>query len=189
MWRFAAAFALSVGLALVVAGQTRATTPVIVTLPINETFIWDQSAICGFPVTETITGTVHIERFFDDTGALVREMGEEEETGTFTANGLTVTTAGHLVTVRDLVNGTVTVTGVPIHTSLPTGGTIYLDRGRLVFDVVNDTLMFAAKSRVQGDAADEGGRVTLWLALDGRRVGSTGCGVHLFDLPANRIDS
>jgi len=49
--------------------------------------------------------------------------------------------------------------------------------------------MFAAKSRVQGDAADEGGRVTLWLALDGRRVGSTGCGVHLFDLPANRIDS
>jgi hypothetical protein len=155
MWRSAAAFALSVGLALVVAGQARATTPVIVTFPINETFIWDMSAACGFPVTETITGTVRIERFFDNTGTLVREMGEEEETGTFTANGLTVSTAGHLVTVRDLVNGTVTVTGVIIHTSLPTGGTIYLDRGRLVFDVNNDTLVFEAGPHPQlhGDVA------------------------------------
>jgi len=35
-------------------------------------------------------------------------------------------------------------------------------------------VMFTAKSRVQGDTADEGGRVSLWLTLDGRRVGSTG---------------
>lgn len=130
--------------ALAFAAEASATTPVIVTLPINETFIWDQSATCGFPVTEAITGTVHIERFFDNTGTLVREIAEEEETGTFTANGLTVSTAGHLVTVRDLVNGTVTVTGVIIHTSLATGGTLYLDRGRLVFDVVNDNLVFEA---------------------------------------------
>jgi hypothetical protein len=38
MWRFGAAFALSVGLALVLAGQTRATTPVIGSFPIDETF-------------------------------------------------------------------------------------------------------------------------------------------------------
>jgi hypothetical protein len=60
MWRFAAAFALSVGLALVVAGQTRATTPVIGSFPIDETFVDDgASAACGFPVTATTTGTAH----------------------------------------------------------------------------------------------------------------------------------
>jgi hypothetical protein len=35
-------------------------------------------------------------------------------------------------------------------------------------------VLFTAKSRVQGDEADEGGRVSLWLELDGRRVGSVG---------------
>lgn len=153
MWRFAAAFALSVGLALVVAGQTRATTPVIGTFPVNETFIWDMSAACGFPVTETITGTVRFELFFDNTGTPVRAQYEEQDTGTFTANGLTVSTAGHLVTVVDLVNGTATVTGVIIRTSLPTGGTIYLDRGRLVFDANGLVFEAGPHPQLHGDVA------------------------------------
>jgi hypothetical protein len=128
--------------ALVFAAEASATTPVIGTFPVNETFIWDQSAACGFPVTETITGKVRFETFFDNTGAPVRLQFEEEDTGTFTANGLTVSTAGHILTVVDLVNGTFTPTGVIIRTSLPTGGTLYLDRGRLVF--VNDNLVFEA---------------------------------------------
>jgi len=33
--------------------------------------------------------------------------------------------------------------------------------------------MFTAKTRVQADQADPGGTLTLWLTLDGRRVGST----------------
>ncbi len=35
-------------------------------------------------------------------------------------------------------------------------------------------VMVAAKARVQGDGADPGGRVTLWITVDGRRRGSTG---------------
>lgn len=34
--------------------------------------------------------------------------------------------------------------------------------------------MIAAKARVQGDAADPGGRVALWITVDGARRGSTG---------------
>jgi hypothetical protein len=35
-------------------------------------------------------------------------------------------------------------------------------------------ILFATKTRVQGDASDPGGVVSLWLELDGARVGSTG---------------
>jgi hypothetical protein len=35
-------------------------------------------------------------------------------------------------------------------------------------------VMFAAKSRVQADNADAGGTVSMWLTLDGERVGATG---------------
>jgi hypothetical protein len=65
-------FALSVGLALVVAGQTRATTPVIGSFPIDETFVDDgASAACGFPVTATTTGTGHFQVFFNDAGKTI----------------------------------------------------------------------------------------------------------------------
>jgi hypothetical protein len=36
-----------------------------------------------------------------------------------------------------------------------------------------DVVMFTAKTRVQADQADAGGTLTMWLTLDGRRVGST----------------
>jgi hypothetical protein len=138
MWRVAAAFALSVGVALVVAGQTRATTPVIGTFPIDETFVDDgASAACGFPVTATITGTGHFQVFLNDAGIPIRLNVEENVTGTFTANGLTLYTAGNILS-RFLVDGTETDAGINIRVSLPGGGKLYIDRGRLVFDANGD---------------------------------------------------
>jgi hypothetical protein len=139
MGRFTAAFVLSVGLALVVAGQTRATTPVIGSFAIDETFVDDgASAACGFPVTATNTGTGHFQRFFNDAGIPIRFNVEENVTGTLTANGLTVYTAGNFLGRFDLVDGTVTNAGINIRVSVPGGGTLYIDRGRLVFDANGD---------------------------------------------------
>jgi len=75
------------------------------------------SAACGFTVTETDTTKGHYEVFFDSTGTPVRLQVEENYTGVFTANGLAVDVAG-----------------INIRVSLPGGGILYIDRGRLVVD-------------------------------------------------------
>jgi hypothetical protein len=91
------------------------------------------SAACGFPVTDTETDTGHFEVFFDNTGTPVRAQVEETLTGVFTANGLAVDIAGASLSIFDL-NGGVTDAGINIRVSLPGGGILYIDRGRLVFD-------------------------------------------------------
>ena len=100
------------------------------------------SAACGFPVTDTETDRVHFEVFFDNTGTPVRAQVEENFTGVFAANGLTVDVAGAGRMLFDL-NGGVTNTGIAIKVSLPGGGILYIDRGRLVFDN-NGNLVFEA---------------------------------------------
>ena len=91
------------------------------------------SAACGFTVTETDTGTAHYEVFFDNTGTPVRAQVEENYTGVFTANGLAVDVAGATLSIFDL-NGGETDAGINIRVSLPGGGILYIDRGRLVVD-------------------------------------------------------
>lgn len=91
------------------------------------------SATCGFTVTETDNTKGHYEVFFDSTGTPVRTQVEENYTGVFFANGLTVNTAGAGIGIFYL-NGGETNAGIDIRVSLPGGGTLYLDRGRLLFD-------------------------------------------------------
>ena len=108
--------------------------PVIGTFPINDTNVDPgASAACGFTVTETDTGTAHYEVFFDNTGTPVRAQVEENYTGVFSANGLAVNTAGAGLGIFDL-NGGETDAGINIRVSLPGGGILYIDRGRLVVD-------------------------------------------------------
>ena len=121
--------------ALTFAAQAWAATPVTSAFPINETFVDDgASAACGFPVAATTTGTGHFQVFFTDAGMPVRMNVEENIIGNFSANGLTVNTAGDSLSRFDLVNGTETDAGVNIRVSLPGGGTLYIDRGKLIFD-------------------------------------------------------
>ena len=136
MQRIAGFLASIVSLAaLTFAAQASATTPVTGAFPINETFVDDgASAACGFPVTATTTGTGHFQVFFTDAGTPVQVNVEENISGTFTANGLTVNVAGDTLSRFDLVNGTETDAGINIRVSLPGRGTLYIDRGRLIFD-------------------------------------------------------
>ena len=100
------------------------------------------SAACGFTVTETDTTKGHYEVFFDSTGTPVRLQVEENYTGVFTANGLAVDVAGATLSIFDL-NGGETDAGINIRVSLPGGGILYIDRGRLVVDD-NGNLVFEA---------------------------------------------
>jgi hypothetical protein len=60
--------------------------------------------------------------------------------------------------------------GVP-----PVGTDVPLARATVTIPSLDDgVVLFAAKSRVQGDSADGGGTVSIWLTIDGRRVGSVG---------------
>jgi hypothetical protein len=91
------------------------------------------SGACGFTVTETDTTVGRYEVFFDSTGTPVQVQVEAHYTGFFSANGLTVNTAGATRSLFDL-NGGETDSGINIRVSLPKGGILYIDRGRLVFD-------------------------------------------------------
>jgi hypothetical protein len=60
--------------------------------------------------------------------------------------------------------------GVP-----PVGTNVLLAQETVTIPAHDDgVVLFAAKSRVQGDSADGGGTVSMWLTIDGRRVGSVG---------------
>lgn len=144
MWKVAAAFALSVGFLFAAAGQASAASPEIGTFPLSETFVDEgASAACGFPVTATITGTGRFQVFFDQSGNPVRVQVKENTSGTFSANGLSVSQTSHTLSIINLVTGTETDIGIIIHVSLPGGGTLYLDRGRLVVDA-NGNVVFEA---------------------------------------------
>jgi hypothetical protein len=101
------------------------------------------TATCGFQVTETDTTTVHFEVFFDNTGTPISAQVHENYNGFFSANGLTVPTAGANLAIFDLLNGSETDAGGNIRVPLPGGGTLYIDRGRPVFDG-NGNLVFEA---------------------------------------------
>ena len=134
-----------VAAAFAFAGRASAATPSITSFTSTMSMIDPgASAACGFPVTDTETDTGHFMVFFDNTGTPVRLQVEETLTGVFTANGLAVNIAGASLTIVN-VNGGVTDAGINIRVSLPGGGILYIDRGRLVFDN-NGNLVFEAGS-------------------------------------------
>jgi hypothetical protein len=126
------------------AGNASAATPSIGTFTFTDSGIDDgASAACGFPVTSTATTSGRFQVFFDQSGNPIRVQFEENSSGTFTANGLSVRQTSHQVTILNLVAGTETDIGIIIHVSVPGGGTLYLDRGLLVSDS-NGNVVFEA---------------------------------------------
>jgi hypothetical protein len=127
--------AIVAGVLGLITAQASARAPIVGSFPIDDTFIDDgASAACGFPVTATDQGTGHFQLFFDSHGNPSYVDVEEHVTGNFTANGLTVPTASDNMKRYNLVNGADTEQGIEIRVSLPHGGILYIDRGRLVFD-------------------------------------------------------
>jgi len=125
-------------------GKASAATPSIGTFTFTDSYVDDgASAACGFPVTSTATTSVLFQVFFDQSGNPIRVQLHEDSSGTFTANGLSVNQTSHQRTILNLVAGTETDIGILIHVSIPGGGTLYLDRGLLMFDS-NGNLLFEA---------------------------------------------
>jgi hypothetical protein len=121
---------------LTLAAQTPAArAPFVGSFPINATFIDDgASAACGFPVTATDKGEGRFQVFFDGSGNPASVDVEEQVTGNFAANGITVPTASDNMKRYNLVNGGETDAGIEIRAFLPGGAILYIDRGRLIFD-------------------------------------------------------
>jgi hypothetical protein len=67
-------------------------------------------------------------------GLAKRVQVEEDISGTLSANGRSVSQSSHTASIFNLVTGTETDVGIIIRVFLPDGGTLYLDRGRLVVD-------------------------------------------------------
>jgi hypothetical protein len=126
----------TVAVALTLVAQTPAArSPVVGSFPIDDTFIdHGASAACGFPVTGTDKGKGRFQLFFDSGGNPASVDVEEQVTGNFTANGITVPTASDNMKRYNLVNGSETDAGIEIRVFLPGGGILYIDRGRLIFD-------------------------------------------------------
>jgi hypothetical protein len=126
------------------AGQASAATPFMTTFTMTESFVDPGvSAGCGFPVTSTATISGRLQVFFDQSGNPIRAQVEESSAGNFTANGLAVPQTSHQVSIIDFAAGTETDIGILIHVSLPGGGTIFLDRGLVVFDSNGNILVEA----------------------------------------------
>jgi hypothetical protein len=123
------------------ASKASAATPSMGTFTSTDTEIDGISLVCGFPVIATTTESGRFQVFFDQSGNPIRLQVEESGSGTFTANGLSVNQTNHQINIVDLVAGTNTQIGLLLHVS--SGGTLFNERGLLIFDS-NGNLTFEA---------------------------------------------
>ncbi|MDP9295414.1 MAG: hypothetical protein M3O88_01795 [Actinomycetota bacterium] len=101
--------------------------------PVDDTFSFTPD-ICRFPVKATtrITGTEIL--FFDDKGNVLRDVYHFFAYAVWTnpRSGKSVTEADHLTTVA-FPDGGFAEVGLNFHLSLPSGRTVLIDAGKLVF--------------------------------------------------------
>lgn len=120
---------------LALASTAAAQAPINLRVPFDEAEVEDWSlATCGFEITSHLAGTATIQLIRDGSGAITRLQIHVNGTGTFSANGLSLSQATDDNRVIDLVKGTETDVGIPIRLSIPHAGVLTLDVGRLVFD-------------------------------------------------------
>ncbi|MEA2476719.1 MAG: hypothetical protein QOC87_918 [Actinomycetota bacterium] len=89
---------------------------------------------CSFDIQVAGLDQVSIQTTYDKTGAPVKVVEHIDYTGTQTANGTTLKVSEHAVATGDLVAGTETWTGQQLKISLPKGGNVSLDVGKVVTD-------------------------------------------------------
>ncbi|RKP43975.1 hypothetical protein [Trinickia fusca] len=125
------------------------------------TVSWDASAL-PYCEDDSCSGLVNIVNYKVGAGSTL-----------VTLSGMTV--AGSAPTAYTAYNRTNYIdigssSGVP-----PTGTNVVLAQADIVIPQGhNGVVLFTGKSRVQGDGADAGGTVSMWLAIDGVQRGSTG---------------
>jgi len=116
------------------AASAGSTTPVTLRFPFTETGVDDGvSAVCGFPVTSYLAGTLTVE-VFDGTGGAPRAQVHINASGTFSGNGLVIGQYANDNQFFDFASGAMRDIGIAIRLTNPNGGLIYMDVGRLIFD-------------------------------------------------------
>jgi hypothetical protein len=97
------------------------------------TFSTVDTSICSFPIELVFEGHVRMTFFFDQEGNIVAVTLQATDEATATANGKTLT--GHEVIFGrvDIVKGTESDVGLPIHFNV-TGGRALVEAGRLYID-------------------------------------------------------
>jgi len=107
--------------------QDHFTTPSVYTLSPADTG-------CSFSIDVSGVDKVVLQTFFDKQGNPTKVVFHDDFTGTETANGVTLKSVEHANITEDLVTGTETWTGLPLQVSLPHGGVITKDVGKIVFN-------------------------------------------------------
>jgi hypothetical protein len=123
----------AVALVVVPIGTARATPPQIEAFSDAGSF---EIGPCpsGVTLTETYTEDITAITFFDRTGNAIRLQVHFDYMGVVTnpSNGISVKDPGHGARFIDLVAGTRTLVGLYYSTTVPGGGVLFHDVGRLV---------------------------------------------------------
>ena len=133
-------------IAAIFAAPARGAAPAIEVISIDDSFNPPiLSAVCGFPVTRQVQGTLTIRTFFDLNGAFTKELDQVHLTESVTANGLTLvgrTVQNIEVTLLDDGSFTVAFAGSDFRLPVPGTGIAFGSVGRLLllFDADNNLI-------------------------------------------------
>ncbi len=108
--------------------------------------------LCAFPARLREDARGVISRFFDQQGNLVRERVHVSFQGVFSHGTKFLSERETLNITFDFSTDTVRVVGLNWHVKLPSGRTVVIDAGRLVFDHEGDLVFKAGRH----DVEDEG---------------------------------
>lgn len=139
--RIAAACTASVGGLLLVLGTTapaQAAQPDISHYSVQSSYTLSamNDIGCSTDFTIQVTGTDKIveQTFFDKSGTPTKHVVHDQFRGTESAKGVTLLSSEDATITDNLVTGTETWVGQPLKISLPSGGVVIRDAGRLVYN-------------------------------------------------------
>jgi hypothetical protein len=122
-----------------------AAPPVVETFHDEGSFTFAGPCPNGVTLVGAFTEDVRITTFFDQEGNPVRAQITVNHDGVITnpETGVSVADPAHQTIIVDLVDGTVTQVGLVFSATLPGGGDVFHDVGRVVFDA-EDNVIFEA---------------------------------------------
>ena len=107
-------------------------------------FTFEDTEICGFPITFVENGTYKVTTFYNREGTALRTVvtNQRQYVASATANGKTLSTNYPLVIVTSLTDGTRTELGLFRAYHVPGEGVVLIDVGKLVVDDATREIVF-----------------------------------------------
>lgn len=96
---------------------------------------------CAFDITVSGVDQVQLQTTYDKSGVATKAVQRIDYSGTQTAKGTTLEVSEHSITTTDLVAGTSVIVGQQLRISLPSGGPVVLNVGRIVTDAHGDPVV------------------------------------------------